>query len=264
MYRQVWVRMDIKSINLSKLDKNSVIPIYFQLAKLFEECIYRGQLKPGDALPPEHEIADYFAISRMTVRRAISELITAGLVYAQKGKGTFVAEPKLDEAKFELGDFHEEIRKQGMTPSSKLLSVRIVKANEILSEKLEVPVGTNCLYFSSVLAADNEHLVYEKKYVKYTKQKPILEIELRDPSLANLAVVHGNHFPTTSKRVLHASAATEEEAAKLAVDPKTPVFVVEQTIYDSNKKPVGWGKSIYRGDRYKLTSYLGWSAKDLE
>ena len=135
---------------------------------------------------------------------------------------------------------------------------------EFLSEKLEVPVGTNCLYISLALAADNEPLVYEKKYVKYTKQKPILEIELQDPSLANLAVLHGNHFPTTSKRVLHASIATEEEAAILEVARNVPVFVVEQTVYDSNKKPVGWGKSIYRGDRYKLTSYIGWSANDMK
>ena len=256
--------VEIKGLDPSKLDKHSVIPIYFQIAKLFEECIYEGKLKPGEALPAEHEIADTFAISRMTVRRAILELINAGLVYAQKGKGTFVAKPKLNEATFELGDFYEGITKKGMTPSSKLLDVRIFIANKTLSEKMEVPIGTNCLYFSMVLAADNEPLVYEKKYVKYTKQQPILEKELKDPSLANLAVIHGNHFPTTSKRVLHASIATEEEAAILEIEPNAPVFVVEQTIYDSDKKPVGWGKSIYRGDRYKLTSYIGWSAQDIK
>lgn len=256
--------MDIKCIDQSKLDKQSVIPIYYQIAKQFEEYIHDGRLKPGDALPPEHELAEFFLISRMTVRRAISELITAGLVYAQKGKGTFVAEPKLNEATFELGDFHEEIRKKGMTPSSKLLGVRIVIANKNLSQKLEVPLGTNCLFISLVLMANNEPLVYEEKYVKYIKQKPILEVELKDPSLANLAVMHGSHFPTTSKRILHASIATEEEAEKLEVAPNVPVLVVEQTLYDSNKKPVGWGKSIYRGDKYKLTSYIGWSANDIK
>lgn len=194
------------------------------------------------------------------MRRAISELIKAGLVFTQKGKGTFVAKPKFDQVVFELGDVHKEIIAKGRTPSSKLLGVKIVRADKMLAQKLGTPINTRFLYFSMVLSADNEPLVYEKKYVKYTKQKPILETELKDPSLSNLAVVHGDQFPTASKRVLHASTVTAEEAAVLEVEPNTPVFVIEQTVYDADKEPIGWGKSVYRGDRYKLTSYIGWTA----
>jgi len=68
------------------IDKTSVIPIYYQLFKLIEGQILRGELKPGEALPTETEIANRFEISRMTVRRAISELISAGMVYSQQGK----------------------------------------------------------------------------------------------------------------------------------------------------------------------------------
>ncbi len=256
--------MDIEYINQLKINKKSAVPIYYQIAKLFEELIYKGEFKPGDSLPPEHQIAEFFQISRMTVRRAISELITANLVYAQKGKGTFIAEPKLDDIIFELGDFHEEIQKKNMTPRSKLLGVKIVRANKTLSKKLAIPLDTSCLYFSMVLTADNEPLVYEKKNIEYIKQKPILETELKDPSLTNLAVLHGEHFPTMSKRILHASIVTEEEAKVLKVEPNTPVFVVEQTIYNSAKKPVGWGRSVYRGDKYKITSYLGWSTNTIK
>jgi len=241
------------------IDKYSIIPIYYQLAKIFEKYILDGKLKPGEALPPEHEIAEKYDISRMTVRRAISELITAGMVYSQKGKGNFVAKPKLDNFVFELTNFHEEIQKRGMNPSSKLLEVKIVRADKILSEKLDVKFNTSCLYFRLVLSADDEPLVYENKYVVYTKQKPILETELKDPSLSSLAAIHSDHFPIISKRVLQASIITEEEAAILGTDLNTPVFVVEQTVYDTEKKPIGWGKSVYRGDRYKLTSYIGWS-----
>ena len=242
-----------------QIDKNSVVPIYYQMAKLLEKEIIQGNLKPGESLPPESEISARYGISRMTVRRAISELISAGMVYSQKGKGTFVAKPRLDDVAFELNDFHEEIVKRGMKPSSKLLGVRIVRADDLLAKKLEISNNTSCIYFRLVISANEEPLVYETKYVVYAKQKPILETELKDPSLASLATIHGDHFPTTSKRVLHSSVATEEEALILGVAPNTPVFVVEQTIYDSEKKPVGWGKSICRGDRFKLTSYIGWS-----
>lgn len=75
------------------IDKQSVIPIYYQLFKYFEKRIRSGDYKPGDALPTEIEIAERFGISRMTVRRAIAELANLGMVYTQKGKGTFVAKP---------------------------------------------------------------------------------------------------------------------------------------------------------------------------
>ncbi|WP_066635178.1 GntR family transcriptional regulator [Desulfolucanica intricata] len=246
-----------------KIDKESVLPIYYQLAKIIERDIYQGKLKPGESLPPEHEIASKYDISRMTVRRAISELISAGLVYPQKGKGTFVAKPQLDNVVFELGDFYQEIQRRGMRPGSKLLSVKIVRANEILADKLQIPIGTSCIHICMVLSADNEPLVYEKKYVVYTKKMPILEAELKDPSLSNLAAIHSEHLPILSKRVLHAAIVTEEEASVLGIPLNTPVFMVEQILYDTEKKPVGWGKSIYRGDRYKLTSYNGWSIKDI-
>ncbi|MCK5687441.1 GntR family transcriptional regulator [bacterium] len=247
-----------------KIDKKSALPIYYQIVKLFEECIFTGVYKPGDALPPELEIAEIFEVSRMTVRRAISELINQKLVIAKKGKGTFVEQPKLDDISFELGDFHEEMFKKNMTPRSKLVGVKIVRANKSISAKLEIPLNTRCLFFSTVISADDEPMVFERKTIKYTKQKPILETELKDPTLVDLAVIHGESFPTISKRVLHVSIVREDEVKILNVKPNTPVFVIEQTIYDSSKKPVGWGRSIYRGDKYKITSISGWSKDSIK
>ncbi|PKM81040.1 MAG: GntR family transcriptional regulator [Firmicutes bacterium HGW-Firmicutes-14] len=246
-----------------KIDKSSVIPVYYQLASLLKKQIFEGKLQPGEALPPENDLAARYEMSRMTVRRAISELVSAGLVYTQKGVGTFVSKPKLDNVVFELNDFFEEIRKRNMEPSTKLLTVKIVKADQELAKKLEINAGTRCLYFRMVLSADDEPLVYENKYIVFSKQKPILETELKDPSLSNLASVHSDQRPSISKKVLSASVATESEAKYLGLPVKAPVFVVEQTVYDPEKKPIGWGTSIYRGDRYKLTSYTGWSTESL-
>lgn len=260
--RQEW-NMNTYDESMDKINKDSVIPVYYQLAKILERQICEGKLQPGETLPTEHEFSAKYGISRMTVRRAISELITAGMVYAQKGKGTFVSKPKLDNVSFELDGFEEQIKKRGLKPSTKLLGVKIVKADQILANKLEIAIGTSCLYFSMVLSANGEPLVYENKYVVYSKQKPILESELKDPSLPNLAAIHSDQFPTISKKILQASVVTEAEAKILNVPVNSPVFVVEQSIYNVEKKPIGWGKSVYRGDRYQLTSYVGWALEDI-
>ena len=241
------------------IDKNSVIPIYYQLSKIFEEMIYSGELKPGEKLPPENKIASHFEISRMTVRKALSELIDEDLLYSEKGKGTFVAQPKIDNVEFELQNFRDEIKKRGMEPNPKLLRVKIIRADDSVAEKLHIEKGTKCIDFSLVISADNEPLIYENKYIVYKKHKPILENELKDPSLSNLAMLHGNHYPIMSKRILNASKASQEEAEILNIKKGSPVFVVEQILYDSDSNPVGWGRSICRGDKFKFTSFSGWS-----
>jgi GntR family transcriptional regulator len=260
MSRQVseWnMKTDLKAV-----DKNSVIPAYYQLAKIYEEKICNGELGPGEALPPEHTIAARYEISRMTVRQAIAELVGAGLVYTQKGKGTFVARPQLENVVFELGDFHKAIRDRGLKPAIKLLQAKIVRADGKLSAKLGVAEGTRCLYYRFTVSSEGEVLAYETKYVVYTKQKPFLEAELNDSSLSSLVSFYSDKMPVTCKRVLKASLVNQEESAILGAAVNTPVFLVEQTLYDLDKKPIGWGKSIYRGDRYKLTSYEGWNKED--
>ena len=245
------------------IDKSSVIPIYYQLYKLMEEQIRRGVMKPGEALPTENELATRFEISRMTVRRAISELVSAGMVYAQQGRGTFVAKPKLDNIIFELNDFNEEIKLRGLNYKTTLLEAKIIRADETLRTKFEISEEhKKFLYFRTVLSAEDERLSYEVKYTIYSKSKPILETELKDPSLPGLIAVHTEYVPVSSKKVLQVAACSKEEALILGIAPNAPVFLIEQTIYDPELRPVGWSKSVYRGDRYKLTSYDGWYKKE--
>ena len=245
------------------IDKSSVIPIYYQLAKFIEGQIRRGEFQPGEALPTEMEIAARFEISRMTVRRAIAELVSAGMISTQQGRGTFVARPKLDNIVFELDNFTEEIEQRGLQQKTTLVQVDIIRANKVLQEKFQLADNNaRFLYFRTVLSAEEERIACENKYVFYTKSKPILEKELQDPSLPGIIAAHSDYVPIGAKKVLQVGTTTEEEAAILGVPPNTPVIVIEQTIYDTDRKPIGWSRSVYRGDRYKLTSYDGWYKKE--
>jgi len=245
------------------IDKNSVIPIYYQLAKLIREQIRRGEFKPGEALPTEIEIANRYEISRMTVRRSIAELVSEGMVYALQGKGTFVASPKLDNVVFELNNFSHEMVQRGLNYKTTLLEAKIIRADEELKAKFLLKEGIHrILYFRTVLSAENERLSLENKYIIYTKSKPLLESELNDPTLPGLIATHSDYVPVSAKKVLKAAVATNEEASILGVSPGAPLFLVETTVFDPDLKPVGWSKSIFRGDRYKITSHDGWFQKE--
>ncbi|HZK19027.1 MAG TPA: GntR family transcriptional regulator [Clostridia bacterium] len=239
-----------------KIDKTSFIPVYYQLVKILEDEIHNGMM-PGDVLPTEQEISTYFGISRMTVRRAIAELTRAGKVYAEKGRGTFVAKPKLDSLVFELGDYYKEMKQKGINPNSKLLEARIVRADDKIFQEVGIPVGVRCLYYRVVHMVGNEPLVYETKYIVYSKKKPLLEVELINSSLSSLLTNHVDP-PVRSKRVLQVRMLSDDEVGILKVEPNTPAFHVEQILYDIENNPLAWGTSLYRGDRYKIVNHTGW------
>ena len=83
-------------INIDTLDKNSPIPLYFQLEEILKERIETGELKPGDLLSSEKELSEKYQISRPTIGQALRGLVNEGLLYREKGKGTFIAKPKID------------------------------------------------------------------------------------------------------------------------------------------------------------------------
>src|SRR5215510_3828097 len=108
------------------LDKKNPIPLYYQLAEQIREQIKAGELKPGDQLPSERELSERSAISRMTVRQAISYLEQQGVLAVRQGVGTFVAEPKLVHDTLHLLSFTEEMmRGDGAVASQVLEQLRV-------------------------------------------------------------------------------------------------------------------------------------------
>ena len=192
----------------------------------------------------------------MTVRRAIAELVDLRLLSPQKGKDALLLSMNLLIQYLNSTIFLKRCRK-GKEPSSKLVNVRIIKADKTIAKKLDIPIDTKTLSIKLILAADGYPMVYEEKYIVYTKQNPIIESELRDPSLPSLVSSHLHKLPVTSRRILQVTIINEEEAILLNTKPHSPAFLVEQILYDKDNTPIGWGKSIYRGDSYKLVSYDG-------
>ena len=86
-------------VTLNKpIDFDSPIPYYIQLIEMLKEKINQDELKPGDQIPSEPELCEMYGISRTVVRQALKEMEYEGLIYRRKGKGTFVAEPKISES----------------------------------------------------------------------------------------------------------------------------------------------------------------------
>src|SRR5690242_18929757 len=110
------------------LDKGSFTPMYFQIQTQLLNQIKSGQLRPGDALPGEEELTRIYGVSRMTSRQALQALTAQGLAYRQKGRGTFVLQPKVENDIAHLLGFSAEMRTLGFKVSSRELDRATVSA----------------------------------------------------------------------------------------------------------------------------------------
>src|SRR5690242_9285570 len=105
--------------------------------------IEEGLLKPGDLIPPERELCETQGISRMTVNKAIMALVNEGVLFREQGKGTFVAQPKMNRTLSQLKGFTEEMLEKGLIPSTKILSFEIKAATKQNKIELNMAEETN-------------------------------------------------------------------------------------------------------------------------
>ena len=101
------------------LDRELPVPLYHQLKSLLLRRIEVGELKPNARLQTEDQLAAAYQVSKATVRQALGELVHAGYLRREQGRGTFVAEPRVDQGPTELTSFTVDMRRRGLGPTGR-------------------------------------------------------------------------------------------------------------------------------------------------
>lgn len=243
------------------IDKDSFVPVYYQLAKCLEKKILDGHLKSGDKIPSETELSEKLNISRMTVRKAFELLVKKNLIYSERGRGTFVAKLNFSDAFFKITEFFFDTEEQGMTPESKLLEVKIIDTPFKVANKLKTS-NKQVLHLSFLRVADNEPVVYERKYIlinedliqKISKELLNSDIALFNISFSELIEQATDAVSLKTDITIKASLANREEAKLLNEKVGSPVLLVEQIVYGTNGNSIALGVYVYRGNKYKFSS----------
>ncbi len=237
----------------SDVDKTSPVPIYYQIKELFEERIESGDFEPHQRLPSERDLEKKYDISRMTARRALTELESEGYAYREQGKGSFVAEPKLRQALLELTGFTEDMKKRRMTPGAQVIEQKIIEGNEELAAKLEVDNEAKIFLLQRIRLANGEPLAIETSHLRYEMCDGIEEYDFGDRSLYDTLRKDFDIRLSRAKQSVEATLADEFEAEKLEVEEGTPMLMTERTTYLGDEETsIEYARSVYRGDRYKL------------
>ena len=233
------------------IDKNSPIPIYFQLREAIQEMIERGELKPGSALPSEREYAESFQVSRMTIRHAITQLVNTGFLHRMQGKGTFVAERKLEPASHGLTSFTEEMINRGMIPDSKLISFTIIASDKMIAEQLSLPPYGPVYEIKRIRLADGIPMAIETNYLPANLVKGLTE-DIMTKSLYSYIEDKLKLKIDHASQEIESSIADLEEAKFLKIKKGAPTLIIQRNSFLADGTPFELARSVYRSDRYKL------------
>ncbi|WP_267246020.1 GntR family transcriptional regulator [Streptomyces sp. PR69] len=229
------------------------VPKYYRLKRHLLEMT--ETMPPGTPVPPERTLAAEFDTSRTTVRQALQELVVEGRLERIQGKGTFVAKPKVSQA-LQLTSYTEDMRAQGLEPTSQLLDIGYVTADDTLAGLLDIPTGGRVLRIERLRLASGEPMAIETTHLS-AKRFPALRRNLmKYTSLYTaLAEVYDVRL-AEAEETIETSLATPREAGLLGTDVGLPMLMLSRHSIDTQGEPVEWVRSVYRGDRYKFVARL--------
>src|SRR5712671_2830100 len=156
--------------------------LYSRVETLLASEIADGDLRVGDQLPTEDSLITRFEVSRITVRRAIQNLVSRGLVEIRRGKGTFVAAPKITQELAELSGFVEDMHALGRKPTARVLGKEIVTADATVASQLALTIGQRVVRIRRVRLADGIPLSFDETYLPLEIGEKIITNNLKvDP-----------------------------------------------------------------------------------
>ena len=235
---------------------DSTSPYYRQLYEILRKDIVEGQRPPGQLLPSESELIDRFQVSRVTVRQAMDLLVQDGLVYRRRGRGTFVASPKIEQGLTQIISFSEDMRRRGFHAETAVLSAYLMPASKEIAKNLGIPSGEAIAFLQRLRLADGEPLSIESSYLVHRQCPGVLEGDYALFPLREALEQHYNLRLVRATQVIRAIAATKDLAQKLSIQPGAPLFFIERISYSQHDRPVEFLQLYHRGDRYTLYNEL--------
>lgn len=236
----------------SRLLKDGPKPKHAQLREILEE-ICATELSPGDMLPGERVLEETYGVSRITVRRAIGDLVASGKLKRARGKGTFVA-PNPLVSRLHLASFSSEMSAQHLQASSKILQAARAMAPEEISAFFNAEPGVMHTHLRRLRLGDNRPYAIDDGWYNGSYAPDLLENDVYN-SVYSILDKHYKVPVTDADQTATAICADEETSVLLDVPTGAPLLrIVRQSF--SEGRPVEWCSSLYRTDRYALKTHV--------
>jgi GntR family transcriptional regulator len=240
---------------MAEITRAGGIPVYVRIRETLRDEITKGTLRRGERLPPEHDLAAKFSVSRMTIRESIEDLVNEGLLYRRHGVGTFVAFPHLQRDHTRLTSFFDKAEEEGVSVRAELLSLEVMPAKAVIARALDLPPGSRVIRIRTLRYADDVPITVHEAYVP---QKPFASIVNENLEAQHLWALYEKCGYKVKRAIqrLEAREADREMADLMKIREGAPILFKERTVYAEDGTPIEFTYCYNRGDVYSLTVAL--------
>ena len=225
------------------------IPLHHQVFRDLSAALDGDEWKPGDRMPTERDLAERYGCSLITVRHALGELVREGRIERTRGRGTFVAQPRIERDIAGSMSFAEEMQRRGLDPATRLITGRIEPAGNVVGAVLGLDADAPIVYLERVRLGGGEPLILEQARLPAERFPGLLAFDFEHRSLYDIL---GERYGT---RVVHARESVEpvslhaREAKLLGVATRSLALQIDGVAFGADESPIETARSFVRGDR---------------
>lgn len=240
------------SLNLN-IDRSSPVPLYHQVVQGIEAAIRSGTLSPGSKLENEIDLAAALNLSRPTMRKAMDELVRAGLLVRKRGVGTQVVSSQVRRP-LELSSLFDDLSAGGSKPTTEVLTFEHIEADQATRDALALQPGATVYHFTRLRKVDGKPLALMENWVR-DDITSIDADQLASEGLYGILRNGGVNFRLATQRI-GAMAANDYQAPLLEAAPGSALVTMERTAVDDTGRMVETGRHVYRADTYSFEMTL--------
>lgn len=235
------------------IDRGSPVPLYYQVSQHLERAIESGEIPNGSHFENEIQLAESLGLSRPTMRAAMQHLVDKGLIVRRRGIGTRVVQPKVRRP-MELTSLYDDLLRSGQSPSTTVLEVETMSADDRVASQLGVPVGSDTLKIVRLRSAGATPIAKMTNYLPESVGALDAD-ELETHGLYELMRGKGIQLHSATQLV-GARNATAAEARLLDESRAAALLTMQRVTYDDHGAVVEFGDHVYAASRYSFETHL--------
>ncbi|EJK83777.1 GntR family transcriptional regulator [Rhizobium rhizogenes] len=228
------------------------LPRYQRLRDDLAARINRQEWRPGESIPSEAELSATYGVAVGTVRKAIDQLVADGVVERHQGRGTYVRRARFNSSLFRFFRFQSESGERRV-PESRILRRESIAAPSAVASALRLREGDPVISLSRLRLIGGVPLLAEEIWLERSRFEALLTIDTSEfgDLLYPLYEECCEQVVVSAEETLTVEIAPPLQARLLALEPGSPLVVIERVAFDLERRPIEWRRSRGPADRFR-------------
>ncbi|MBT2657664.1 transcriptional regulator PhoB [Bacillus sp. ISL-18] len=235
------------------LNPSTPQPLYMQIRQMLKNDIQQGKYKPDEQIPTEAELCDIYNVSRITIRKAIEELVKDGTLTRIPRRGTYVTSKKFHNELISVSGFSEFSHQLGMTPNSRILKSEVIPATEEIAEYLKIEEGSPILELERLMYVNDRPLFYDIAHFSLIRFPDLEKKIVGNESTYKILLNDYQTEIVSNDKIIDVIGATKDYAKWLECDIGANLFKILKISFNSADEPVHLSTFMCETNKVKLT-----------